>query len=49
MALEIEMRSVQVMLSMNIIQNMSSAWFVCVTENIQAYDDIITVLGCCTM
>jgi len=48
-ALEIEMRSVQIMFSMNTIQNMFLAWFICVTENIQAYDEIITVLGCCTM
>ena len=29
--------------------NMFSGWFICVTENIHAYDEIITVLGCCTM
>jgi len=28
---------------------MFSAWFICVTEKIQACDEIITILGCCTM
>jgi len=28
---------------------MFSAWFICVTDFIQAYDEIITVLGCCTI